>query len=93
MSAYTITEAVDGGYILCRNGYEVGLAADAEQAGQLAARDAIDGYPEIAPDFMHDVALDRGLGLADAVRQDWFEAALSEEIMAGWPQAAASPAP
>ena len=63
------------------------------QAGHLALADAVDDYPELAPDFMHDVALNRGMSFETAVGQDWFMNALPKKIMSEWPEAARSPVP
>jgi hypothetical protein len=80
---YSISDiAGGGGYILLRNGAEIGTAESLLAAALKAADDAISGYPEVTLDIMHD-PLD-GQILGNVIGMSWYREALADEIVANW---------
>ena len=52
---YTITRAVNGGWVLMYNGHELQHVETTKEAAIMAARDMVSGYPEVTPDLMYDM--------------------------------------
>lgn len=84
---YTIDREAGGDrLIVMKSGAEFGTADDVKDAANLAAQDAIAGYPEVCPDLMIEVAAEMGAELANVIRTDGFEARLAAWFAKDWKQ-------
>jgi hypothetical protein len=86
MTQYTVTAALGGGWIALYNGFECATSDTLEGVALMCADDAIDAYPECAPDVVYDVAAETGQMVGNVKHMSWFRHAVAEAIMDEWPE-------
>jgi hypothetical protein len=85
-SNYTVKAAVGGGLIVMHRGVEFSTATTLNEAAVKCSTDAIDGYPETAPDILYDVATAHGQMLRNVIHMSWYREALASAIQDEWPE-------